>query len=111
VNRQNTELIVIVTPELVRPIPAGGAVPELKYPMPFLESSILNPVKTPGMAATGPVPVTPPETSIPFEKLIQSMQPEKQLNVNSTSSVTANAPSSQQQDTTFTPPSQTPPQR
>jgi pilus assembly protein CpaC len=109
VNRQNTELVVIVTPELVRPIPAGGAVPELKYPLPFLESTNANAVRTPGMATTGPVPVTPPEKSIPVEKLMESLQPKKPLNVNATSSVTANAPTSQQQDTTFAPQGQAAP--
>ena len=35
--KENTELLVIVTPELVRPIPQGAPLPQLKYPTPFLE--------------------------------------------------------------------------
>jgi pilus assembly protein CpaC len=33
--RTNTELIVIVTPEIVNPLPVGAPLPELKYPDPF----------------------------------------------------------------------------
>ena len=36
VTRNNSELLVIVTPEIVRPIPAGQPVPELKFAKPFL---------------------------------------------------------------------------
>ena len=36
VNKQNTELIVIVTPELVRPIPVGQPLPGINFPKPFL---------------------------------------------------------------------------
>ena len=75
VSKQNTELIVIVTPELVRPIPAGQPVPALNYPRPFLEPNTGTYPRTPGLNAKGPVPVKPPNESIPFEKLMQSMQP------------------------------------
>jgi pilus assembly protein CpaC len=102
--RTNTELIVIVTPELVRPIPAGAPVPELKYPIPFLEPMNPNAVRTPGMASTGAVPVTPPAKSVPVEILVRSLS-EKPLNTNATTSVYANAP---QQDTGTTPPPQPP---
>lgn len=75
VSKQNTELIVIVTPEVVRPIPAGQPVPGLKFPKPFLEPNTGKDLRTPGMNTTGPVSVTPPSPAIPVEKLIQSMQP------------------------------------
>jgi pilus assembly protein CpaC len=74
VSKQNTELIVIVTPELVRPIPAGQPVPELNYPKPFLEPNATKTPRTPGIAATGAVPVTPPNATVPIETLIQSLQ-------------------------------------
>jgi pilus assembly protein CpaC len=80
-NKQNTELLVIVTPEIVKPIPAGHPIPELKYPMPFLEPNTGKEMRTPGQNVTGPVPVTPPNKSIPVEKLIESLQPEKPLMV------------------------------
>jgi pilus assembly protein CpaC len=75
VSKQNTELIVIVTPELVRPIPAGQPVPELNYPKPFLEPNTGRYPRTPGIDATGLVPVTPPDAAIPIESLIQSLLP------------------------------------
>jgi pilus assembly protein CpaC len=74
-SKTNTELIVIVTPELVRPIPAGEPLPALKFPTPFLKSNTGTYPRTPGIDATGPVPVTPPHDSMPIEKLIQSLQP------------------------------------
>jgi pilus assembly protein CpaC len=76
VTRQNTELIVIVTPELVRPVPAGQPVFELKYPTPFLKPNTGQYPRTPGLNATGPAPVEPPNAAIPIETLIQSLLPE-----------------------------------
>jgi pilus assembly protein CpaC len=75
VSKANTELIVIVTPEIVRPIPAGH---------PFLPPNTGTPMQTPGQKTTGPVPVTPPTSAIPVETLLKSMQPEKPLVVRST---------------------------
>jgi pilus assembly protein CpaC len=75
VTKQNTELIVIVTPELVRPIPAGQPVFELKYPTPFLKPNTGQYPRTPGLNATGPAPVEPPKAAIPIETLIQSLLP------------------------------------
>jgi pilus assembly protein CpaC len=77
-NKQNTELLVIVTPEFVRPMPAGSPPLDLQYPKPFMGPNTESAVRTPGIAATGPVPVTPPGKSIPFEKLLQSIQSEKE---------------------------------
>jgi pilus assembly protein CpaC len=76
VTKQNTELIVIVTPELVRPVPAGQPVFELKYPTPFLKPNTGQYPRTPGLNATGPAPVEPPNAAIPIETLIQSLLPE-----------------------------------
>jgi pilus assembly protein CpaC len=69
VNRSNTELLVVVTPELVRPIPAGQPVPEVKMPVAFLEGTSTTPPRTPGLAVTGPVPVKPQEATVPYEQL------------------------------------------
>jgi pilus assembly protein CpaC len=74
VSKTNTELIVIVTPELVRPIAAGQPVPALKFPRPFLEPNTGTYPRTPGLDATGPVPVNPPNEAIPVEKLVQSLR-------------------------------------
>ena len=74
VSKQNTELIVIVTPELVHPIPAGQPVPELHYPRQFLEPNTKE-LWRPAMNATDPANSKPPNETIPIEKLILSLQP------------------------------------
>jgi pilus assembly protein CpaC len=79
-NRTNTELIVIVTPELVSPIPADAALPELKFPYPFLPPNSGIPMHTPDQKTAGTAPAPPP-TTIPVEKLVESMKPETPLTV------------------------------
>jgi pilus assembly protein CpaC len=69
--RNNTELLVLVTPEIVRPIPAGQPVPLPKYSLPFLEPNSNIPMHTPTMDKTGPVPVKPPQDTMPLEELVQ----------------------------------------
>jgi pilus assembly protein CpaC len=71
VKRNNSELLVIVTPELVRPIPVGQPVPALNMPLPFLTKNSDVEMHQPGIDKTGPVPVKPPTESIPVEQLIQ----------------------------------------
>jgi pilus assembly protein CpaC len=82
--KQNTELIVLVTPEIIGPIPANAALPQLKYPAPFLPPNSGIPMTNPGPEVTGPV-VQPkaPGPTIPVETLIQSMQPEQPLIIDS----------------------------
>ena len=78
ITKNNSELLVMVTPELVRPIPKGAPRPDLKRPGPFLEpNTSSNPPQTPGTDITGPVPTktVPP---MPIEDLIKSMQTEAQ---------------------------------
>jgi len=75
VSKQNTELIVIVTPELVRPIPAGQPLPGLKYKTPFLPPNTGTEMHTPGVSTTGPVAAIPPLEAIPVERLIKSLLP------------------------------------
>jgi pilus assembly protein CpaC len=74
VTRNNSELLIIVTPEIVRPIPADQAVPELKFGKPFMTPNTDAPMRHPGMDKTGPVPVTPPSQSIPIEQLLQQQK-------------------------------------
>jgi len=70
-NKSSSELLVIITPEVVRPIPAGQATPELTFLSPFLPpNSNINP-RTPGLDKTGPVPVKAPTESLPYEMLAQ----------------------------------------
>jgi len=83
-NRTNTELIVIVTPEIVNPINPDQPVPQPHYPEPFLPPNtnipMMNPTTpaTPATAGVGTTSVKAP-AAIPVEQLIQSMQPEKPL--------------------------------
>jgi pilus assembly protein CpaC len=69
--RNNSELLVIVTPEVVRPIPAGQPLPSLNMPIPFMDKNSDIEMRQPGVDKTGPVPVKPPMDSMPVEQLIQ----------------------------------------
>jgi pilus assembly protein CpaC len=82
INRTNTELIVLVTPEIVSPIPANAAIPELKYPVPFLPPNSNIPMHTPD-TKTADNTLAPSPATIPVETLIQSMKPEKPLVIES----------------------------
>ena len=73
-NRSNSELIIIITPEIVRPIPAQQPIPELKWTKPFMTDNSPFPMRQPGMDSTGPVPVHPPAQSLPMEQLLQQQQ-------------------------------------
>jgi pilus assembly protein CpaC len=77
--KENTELLVLATPQLVRPIDQGQKAPELKFPEGKSPEALPKPItdaplQTPGPAVTGPVPVTPPKPSIPLEDLLQIMK-------------------------------------
>ena len=78
-NRQNTELLVIITPELVQPISAGQPVPDVRFPQPFMEPNSKGAMRTPGMDVTGPAPVSPAPESMPLETLMQSLKPGQSL--------------------------------
>jgi pilus assembly protein CpaC len=86
--KTNTELIVIVTPVIVNPIPVGAPLPEIKYPEKFLPSNSGIPMTTPGADGTAANSATPPPETMPVEKLIQSMQPEQPLVIDSNMSPT-----------------------
>jgi pilus assembly protein CpaC len=75
--KNNSELLVMVTPELVRPVPKGQPQPALTMPGGFLAPNTSSTApQQPGMDVTGPVPLTksPPEPSMPVEDLIKSIQ-------------------------------------
>ena len=80
INRTNTELIVLVTPELVAPIAAGTATPNLKYPTKFLPPNSNIPMNTPDAKTADNTPAPPPAT-MPVEKLIESQKPEQPLTI------------------------------
>jgi pilus assembly protein CpaC len=82
-NRTNTELIIIVTPQIVRPMPAGQSIPLPTFPVPFLPTDSKTPMAQPGQNVTGPLTVSPPTPPVPLETLVKSLQ-EKPLVVTST---------------------------
>jgi pilus assembly protein CpaC len=102
--KSNTELIVIVTPEIVNPIPAGAPLPEIKYPDKFLPSNSGIPMTTPGADATAANPAAAQPATMPVEKLVQSMQPEQPLVIESGMSATAGSSSATTGATTATTP-------
>ena len=88
-NKTNTELIVIVTPEIVKPISTGAPLPDLKFPVAFLPSNSGIPMTTPdgpenrtATAAAGTTPAGPPST-MPVEQILQTMQPDTPLVIES----------------------------
>jgi pilus assembly protein CpaC len=77
-SKTNSELLVLVTPEVVRPIPEGQPRPDVKMPQPPLDGTAKEAPRTPPLSATGPVPV-PPAESMPVEELkAQGAQPQGQ---------------------------------
>lgn len=68
-NHSNSELLIIITPEIVRPIPAGQPAPELKDGEPPFPADTQSSVRQPGTGKTGPATVHPPKDRIPIEML------------------------------------------
>jgi pilus assembly protein CpaC len=79
-NKANSELIVIVTPEIVSPIPAGDPLPALKFPAKFLPPNSGTPMNTPDAKTAANTPAPAPPT-ISVDKLVESMKPETPLSV------------------------------
>jgi pilus assembly protein CpaC len=70
----NSELLVIVTPELVWPIKAGQPVPELSWKEPFMKP-ISPSVQHPGMDKAGP-PAELNAAPMPYEQMLEQMKKE-----------------------------------
>jgi pilus assembly protein CpaC len=71
-NRENTELLVIVTPEIVQPIPQGQPLPQIEFPKPLMGPDEVP--RTPGMETTGTTLEPAPRQKIPVEQLQQDAQ-------------------------------------
>jgi pilus assembly protein CpaC len=70
--RQNSELLVLVTPEIVRPVPEAMAPPEVNYPLPVkMRGTAEQAPQTPSLKVTGPVPVSPEQATVPVEQLME----------------------------------------
>ena len=80
--RNDSELIVIVTPEIVSPLEAGKTLPSLNYPDKFLPPNSNIPMHQPDeKTAANTLPPAP--QTMPVEKLVESMKPEKPLIIES----------------------------
>jgi pilus assembly protein CpaC len=73
--KNNSELLVMVTPELVGPIQAGAKLPEVKMEIPFLKGTAPAPPQTPGPQITGPLPPLPKRDSLPIEEIKRLSEP------------------------------------
>lgn len=69
ISKTNTELLVVVTPEVVQPAPAGMQVPIPQMPTPFLKGDAATPPRTPPISVTGQVPVKSLQDTIRVEEL------------------------------------------
>lgn len=70
-SKSNSELLVIVTLELVAPIPDSKNIPQLDFPVPFLSGDgvMSTPPETPGPGKTGPPAVKPARSELPVQEL------------------------------------------
>lgn len=76
--RTNTELLVIVTPEVISPIQAGAELPKLHFPTSFLPPNSNIPMNNPD-AKTAANTMSPGPKSMPVEELKDSLKPEPQM--------------------------------
>jgi pilus assembly protein CpaC len=67
--KSDTELLIVVTPELVRPIPAGAPGPGLKMPLPWGKDMPEKAPRTPGAEVTGPPTPIQRIDTLPIEVL------------------------------------------
>ena len=67
-SRNNSELLIVVTPEVVRPLSAGTAIPQLAMPQTFLKGGS---TATPTASTPDPTPL-PAQPTVPVEQLEQS---------------------------------------
>jgi pilus assembly protein CpaC len=73
-SKNNTELLILVTPELVRPLPAGQPQPDVEMPKEFLPDGAKTMPRTPGPDVTGPPPAVVPRQSLPVERMIETQR-------------------------------------
>jgi pilus assembly protein CpaC len=84
-NNRHEELLVVVTPEIVRPA-EQEQVPHLEFPRP-LEGSDQAP-RTPGVSVTG-APAPPAGQKIPVEQLTQQLKIESEMKLQQASQVSS----------------------
>ncbi len=69
--KTNSELLVLVTPELVTPLPPGSKLPEIKMPRPFMKGTATTAPQNP----TDPAAKIPTVATVPLETLKNSSAP------------------------------------
>jgi pilus assembly protein CpaC len=69
ITKTNEELLVLVTPELVRPIPAGQPLPDIKLPELPMKDSDKEPPRTPPISVTGSAAMPGAGDAVPVEQL------------------------------------------
>ncbi len=106
VSKTDTELIVIVTPEIVQPIPVGAPLPQVKTTDKFLSSDSTVLTNAQNAESAGAKPATPPPATMPVEKLVDSMKPEEPLVIEGGMSASGGSTSSTTSSTTSTAPTQ-----
>jgi pilus assembly protein CpaC len=70
-SRNHTELLVMVTPEIVRPIPPGQPQPSIEFPKEFLKQGATTPPRTPPVGVTGAAGPASAQPEVPVEVLIR----------------------------------------
>jgi pilus assembly protein CpaC len=77
--KENNELLVIITPQIVRPIPVGQPLPQLTFPQPpgLTGTEGQKPPQTPGVDVTGAV--SPSTERIPHEELLRRIKLETDM--------------------------------
>jgi pilus assembly protein CpaC len=66
--KKNSELLIIITPEIVNPVPAGTKVPIMDMPQPWIQGTAATSPRTPGMDKTGDS-IVQSRIVVPYERL------------------------------------------
>jgi pilus assembly protein CpaC len=103
VTKTNTELMILVTPEVVTPIDVAATRPEIKFPNKFLPTNTGVPMNTPD-AKTGTPAAAP--ASLPVETVVDSLRPEQPLVIQGASGTFGQGATTQGGSGTSTPPQQ-----
>lgn len=79
--KNKSELMILVTPEIVRPIPSGQPTPELAFDGKFIKGGATVAPRTPPTEVTGPTQSSEKKT-LPVETLKEEMRIEKETDKN-----------------------------
>jgi len=63
--------MVLITPELVRPIPAAAKPPEVNMPREFMADAAKQAPRTSGLEVTGALAAPPVRRTIPLEQFLE----------------------------------------